>query len=132
MKVTRDNASPIEVTLTVEMAEEDENPFVERSYRRTVSRINVPGFRRGKAPRHIVERMIGRTALVQEALEFLVPETLHQVLQDQDVEAFAEPSIEITDIEPVSFTATVPLEPSVDLRDYRTIRVESESTEVSV
>ena len=94
MKVTRDNASPIEVTLTVEMAEEDENPFVERSYRRTVSRINVPGFRRGKAPRHIVERMIGRTALVQEALEFLVPETLHQVLQDQDVDAFAEPSIE--------------------------------------
>ena len=131
MKVTRDNASPIEVTLTVEMAEEDENPFVERSYRRAVSRINVPGFRRGKAPRYIVERMIGRTALVQEALEFLVPETLHQVLQDQDVDAFAEPSIEITDMEPVSFTATIPLEPSVDLGDYRTIRVESETTEVS-
>ena len=131
MKVTRDNSSPIEVTLTVEMATEDENPFIERSYRRTVSRINIPGFRRGRAPRHIVESMVGRTALVQEALEFMVPETLDQVLQDEEVSAFAEPAIEVTDLEPVSFTAKVPLEPAVDLGDYRSIRVESEPASVA-
>ena len=130
MKVTRDNASPIELTLTVELAEEDENPFIDRSYRRTVSRVNIPGFRRGKAPRHIVERMLGRPTLLQEALDFMVPETLDQVLREQEVEAFAEPSIEITDLEPVSFTATIPLEPTVDLGDYLSIRVESDTTEV--
>lgn len=131
MKVTRDNATPIEITLTVELEPEDENPFLERSYRRTVSRINIPGFRRGKAPRRIVEGMVGRTALLQEALEFMVPETLNKVLTDEEVSAFGEPSIEVTDLEPVSFTATVPLEPDVDLGDYRTLRVESTAVQVS-
>ena len=131
MKVTRENSSPIEITLTVELAAEDENPFIERSYRRAVSRINIPGFRRGRAPRHIVESMVGRTTLLQEALEFMVPETLDQVLQDEAVSAFAEPSIEVTDLEPVSFTAKVPLEPTIDLGDYRSIRVETEPPDVS-
>ena len=131
MKVTRDNSSPIEVTLTVELATEDENPFIDRSYRRVVSRLNIPGFRRGRAPRHIVESMMGRTALLQEALEFMVPETLDKVLRDEEVSAFGEPSIEVTELEPVSFTATVPLEPTVDLRDYREIRVETEPVEVT-
>ncbi len=131
MKVTRDNSSPIEVTLTVELATEDENPFIDRSYRRVVSRLNIPGFRRGRAPRHIVESMMGRTALLQEALEFMVPETLDKVLQDEEVSAFGEPSIEVTELEPVSFTATVPLEPTVDLAGYREIRVETEPVKVT-
>ena len=131
MKVTRDNASPIEVTLTVELATDDENPFIERSYRRVVSRLNIPGFRRGRAPRHIVESMMGRTALLQEALEFMVPETLDKVLQDEEVSAFGDPSIEVTELEPVSFTATIPLEPTVDLGNYREIRVETEPVEVT-
>ncbi|MCY3691303.1 MAG: trigger factor family protein [Chloroflexi bacterium] len=130
MKVTRDNATPIELTLTVELEPEDENPFLERSYRRTVSRINIPGFRRGKAPRRIVESMVGRTALLQEALDFMVPETLDKVLTDEEVSAFAEPSIEVTELEPVSFTATIPLEPTIDLGDYRSLRIESEPVEV--
>ncbi len=130
MRVTRDNVSPIEITLSVELETEDENPFLERSYRRTVSRINIPGFRRGKAPRSIVESMVGRTALLQEALDFMVPETLDKVLTDEDVSAFGEPSIEVTDLEPVSFTATVPLEPTVELGDYRSLRVDSEPVEI--
>ena len=130
MRVTRDNVSPIEITLSVELETEDENPFLERSYRRTVSRINIPGFRRGKAPRSIVESMVGRTALLQEALDFMVPETLDKVLTDEDVSAFGEPSIEVTDLEPVSFTATVPLEPTIELGDYRSLRVDSEPVEI--
>lgn len=131
MKVTRDSSSPIELKLTVEMAEEDANPFLERSYRRTVSRVNVPGFRRGKAPRRVVENLVGRTALLQEALDFMVPETLDRVLRDEEVLAFSEPSIEVTDLDPVSFTATVPLEPTVELGDYRSIRVAADAEEVS-
>ena len=128
MKVTRENASPIEITLAVELAPEDENPFIERSYRRAVSRINVPGFRRGRAPRRIVEGIVGRSNLVQEALEFMLPETLDKILQEEAVSAFAEPSIQVIRLEPVSFRATVPLEPTVELGDYRAIRVESGDT----
>ena len=131
MKVTWDNSSPVEVTLTVEMDAQDESPFLERSYRRAVGRVNIPGFRRGRAPRQVVERMVGRTALLQEAIDFMVPETLNKVLADAQIAAFADPRIEVTELEPaVAFTATIPLEPTVELGDYQALRVEHEPVTV--
>ena len=131
MKVTRESATPIEVTLTIEMDSQDEDPFIDRSYRRSVGRMSIPGFRRGKAPRSIVESFVGRTALLQEALEFMIPETLDQVLRDEGLQAFVEPEIELNDLEPVSFKAVVPLEPVVDLGDYQSIRVEENPVEIT-
>ena len=131
MNVTKDSASATEVTLVVEMEPEDEEPFIGRSYRRLVSRIQIPGFRRGKAPRSIVESHVGRPALVQEALEFMIPETLDQVLKDEEIQAFMEPELDLLEIEPVSFKAVVPLEPVVDLGDFRVIRLEREPVEVT-
>lgn len=130
MKVTRESVTPTELTLNIVMDSEDEDPFVNRSYRRTVGRLQIPGFRKGKAPRSIVESYVGRTALVQEALEFMIPETLDKVLKEEDVQAFIEPQIEVTEIEPVSFTAVVPLEPQVDLGEFRSIRLQKEVTEI--
>ncbi len=131
MKVTRESETPIEVTLTIEMDSQDEEPFVDRSYRRTVGRLAIPGFRKGKAPRSIVERYVGRAALLQEALDFMIPETLDQALRDEGLQAFVDPEVELNDIEPVSFKAVVPLEPVVDLGDYQNLRVESPPVEVT-
>ena len=131
MKVTREADSPIEVTLTIEMDSQDEESFIDRSYRRSVGRLAIPGFRKGKAPRSIVENYVGRTALLQEALEFMIPETLDQVLRDEGLQAFVEPEVELNEIEPVSFKAVVPLEPVVDLGDYQSLRVESSPVEVT-
>ena len=131
MKVTRESVTPTEVTLNIVMDSEDEDPFVNRSYRRTVGRLQIPGFRKGKAPRSIVESYVGRTALVQEALEFMIPETLDRVLKEEDVQAFIEPQIEVTEIEPVSFTTVVPLQPQVDLGEFRSIRLQKEVPEVN-
>ena len=131
MKVTKESANSIEVTLSVEMTNEDEDPFIDRSYRRSVGRLNIPGFRKGKAPRTIVERYVGRTALLNEALDYLIPETLDTVLRDEDIQAFAEPQIEITEIEPVTFKAIVPLEPTVNLGEYTDIRIEKEAVEIT-
>ena len=131
MKVSRESATSIEVTLNIEMDSEDEDPFIDRSYRRTVNRLQIPGFRKGKAPRSIVENYVGRTALLQEALEFMIPETLDRVLQEQELKAFAEPDVEVLDIEPLSFKAVVPLEPVVDLGDYHSIRVEHQPVTIT-
>jgi trigger factor len=131
VKVTKESVTPTEVTLSIEMDSEDEDRFIDRSYRRTVSRIQIPGFRRGKAPRSIVESYVGRTALLQEALEFMIPETLDQALKDEGLQAFAEPQVEQLEIEPVSFKAVVPLEPVVDLGDYRSIQVQREPVEIT-
>ena len=131
MNVIKESASPTEVTLNISMDSEDEEPFLSRSYRRLATRLQIPGFRRGKAPRSIVESHVGRSALVQEALEFMIPETLDQVLKDEDLQAFIEPQLELLEMEPVSFKAVVPLEPLVDLGDFRGIRVEQEPVEVT-
>jgi trigger factor len=131
VKVTKESVTSTEVTLNIEMDPADEDPFIDRSYRRSVGRMQIPGFRKGKAPRSIVERYVGRTALLQEALEFMIPETLDRVLRDEDLRAFVEPHIELTDVEPVSFKAVVPLEPLVELGDYRAIRVEQTPVEIT-
>ena len=130
MIVTKESETPTDITLNVSMASEDEEPFIGRSYRRLASRVKIPGFRPGKAPRSIVESHLGRTALVQEALEFMIPETLNQVLSDESIQAFADPQLELLEIEPVSFKAIVPLEPLVDLGDFRGIHVDREPVDI--
>jgi len=129
--VTKESETPTDITLNVSMASEDEEPFIGRSYRRLASRVKIPGFRPGKAPRSIVESHLGRTALVQEALEFMIPETLNQVLSDESIQAYADPQLELLEIEPVSFKAIVPLEPIVDLGDFRSIHVDREPVEIT-
>ena len=131
MNITKESDSPTEVTLNVELDAEDEEPFITRSYRRVVARVNIPGFRPGKAPRSIVENHLGRSALVQEALEFMVPETLDQILKQENLQAFMEPELEILEIEPVSFKAVVPLEPLVELGDLSSISVKREPVEIT-
>ena len=126
MNVTRESDSPTEVTLSILMDADDEEPYLNRSYRRVVNRLQIPGFRPGKAPRSVVESHVGRTTLVQEALEFMIPESLDKVLKEQEIKAFADPELEVLDLEPVSFKATVPLEPEVDLGVIRSIRLERE------
>ena len=130
MNVTRESDNSTEVTLSILMDSEDEEPFLNRSYRRLVSRVRIPGFRPGKAPRSVVENHLGRLTLVQEALEFMIPESLDQVLKEQDIQAFSEPQLEVLDLEPVSFKAVVPLEPTIDLGDLSSISVESPDVEI--
>ena len=131
MNVTKESENPTEVTLSISMDTADEEPFLTRSYRRLATRVQIPGFRPGKAPRAIVENHVGRAALVQEALEFMIPETLDQVLKDEDLQAFSEPQLELVEMEPVQFKAVVPLEPIVELGDFRAIRLEREPVEVT-
>ena len=130
MNVTRESENPTEVTLSILMDSEDEEPFLNRSYRRLAGRVRIPGFRPGKAPRSIVESHLGRETLVQEALEFMIPESLDQVLREHEIRAFVEPQLEVLDLEPVSFKAVVPLEPMVDLGDFRSIRLEPVDVEI--
>ena len=131
MNVTKDSVTPTEVTLTISMDAEDEEPFLNRSYRRVASRVRIPGFRPGKAPRSVIENHLGRDALVHEALEFMIPESLDKVLKDEDIQAFIEPQLEMIEMAPVSFKAVVALEPIVDLGEFHSIHLEREEVEVT-
>ena len=130
MNVTRESDNPTEVTLNVYMESADEEPFLNRSYRRLAGRVRIPGFRPGKAPRSVVERHLGRAALVQEALEFMLPESLDQVLREQEIRAFLDPQLEVLNLEPVSFKATIALEPQIELGEFRSIRLTPPAVEI--
>ena len=129
--VTTESSSSTEVILNIAMDAADEEPFIARSYRRTVGNLSIPGFRKGKAPRSVVENHVGRQALLREALDYMIPETLNRALQDQGLQAFIEPQVEMLEWEPVSFKAVIPLEPAVDLGDFRQLRLEKAAAEVS-
>ena len=131
MNVTKDSVTTTEITLTIAMDTDDEEPFLNRSYKRVASRVRIPGFRPGKAPRSVIENHLGREALVHEALEFMIPESLDQVLKDEDIQAWMEPKLEVLGMEPVSYKAVVPLEPVVDLGEFQAIRLERETVEVT-
>jgi len=114
----------------VEAEPEEVEKSLSDAYRHLVNRIEVPGFRRGKAPRNMLERHIGRSALLEEAVEHLVPELLGKAIDEQKVDIIARPQIEITKIDPIVFKATVSLPPVVELGDYSQIRVDKEPVNV--
>ena len=131
VKVTTESSNPTEIILNIALEAADEEPFIDRSYRRTVGNLAIPGFRKGKAPRSVVESHVGRQALLREALDYMIPETLNRVMQERELRAFIEPQVEMLEWEPVAFKAVIPLEPAVDLGDFRQLRLEKEPREIT-
>ncbi|MFW6195501.1 MAG: trigger factor [Chloroflexota bacterium] len=132
MKVTQEPADEQQVVLHVEVDEDHLEEHMNRAYRSLVQKVNIPGFRKGKAPRRIVENMIGREHLLEEAMESLVPDAVSKAIEQESVQAYGAPSVNVTEREPLpKLDVTVPLEPTVDLADYRSIGVSAEPEEVT-
>lgn len=131
MKVSSSELPPRQVALDIEVEQERVDRAMEEAFRRLAPRVNVPGFRRGKAPRPLVERVIGRERVLEEALEHLVPQVLSDAIKQEQVEAYDRPRIESIELEPLRVKARVPLAPRVELGDYRAqLRVTPEPVEV--
>ncbi|MDO8531868.1 MAG: trigger factor [Dehalococcoidia bacterium] len=126
MKVATERTTENQAVLNVELEPEEMEQWLDKAYKRLVQRVVVPGFRKGKAPRPILEVQVGRERLVEEAIQILVPETTEKLIKEQSLEAFAEPKFEVEKTNPVTFKATIPLKPDVDLGDYASIRVATE------
>jgi trigger factor len=131
VKVTLERLPESRVLLDIEVDSERLEKSLDVAYRRVANKARIPGFRPGKAPRPIVERMIGREGLIREALDQLVPDVYNEVLEQEDVQAVDHPELEIVEIDPVRFKATVPVRPNVELNEYEAIRVERDSVDVS-
>lgn len=127
MKVTKEKIENSQAFLTIEMEPSEVEASLEKAYERLVVKANVPGFRKGKAPRAVLERHIGKDRLFENALDTLIPDAYEKALKEQEIEAFAQPQIDVTQAEPLIFKAIVPLKPSVKLGDYRNIKIENEA-----
>lgn len=131
MKVTLERLPESRVQLEIEVDDERLERSLDRAYKSVASRTRIPGFRPGKAPRPVVERLLGREGLIREALDKLVPDVYNEAIEAEDVHAIDQPELEIVELEPVRFKATVPVLPTVDLGDYHAVRVEREPVEAT-
>ena len=130
MKVSTQRLPESQVLLEIEVDPQQMERSMERAYKKLVERIEVPGFRKGKTPRAMLERHIGRERLLQEAIDIVIPEAYNQALEENDIDAIDQPQIEMTGAEPLSFKATVPVRPTVELGDYRALSVAREPVDV--
>ena len=130
MKVSTERIENSQIVLQVEADPDELERSMEGAYHSLVTRAEVPGFRRGKAPREMLERHIGRETLFGEALDRLIPQLLSQAIEDHGIEAIARPDIEITQTDPVTFKATVSVPPTVELGNYKEINIAPEPVEV--
>ncbi len=130
MKVSTQRLPESQILIEIEVDGKQMERSMDRAYRKLVTRIDVPGFRKGKTPRAMLERHIGHERLLQEAIDLLVPEAYNQALEENEIDAIDQPQIEMTGSEPLSFKATVPVRPTVDLGDYKALRVPLEPVEV--
>ncbi|MDA1096537.1 MAG: trigger factor [Chloroflexi bacterium] len=124
MKVATEATTNRQVLLEIELDAPEIEEHKQRAYRKLVQRTVVPGFRKGKAPRTILERYLGAEALVQEDLEELLERMMTQAVEQEKLVTVARPEItEVASLEPLLFKVTVALTPTVDLGDYRSIRL---------
>lgn len=131
MKISTQTEENRQAVVQIEVEGPEMEESLDKAYQQVVRRVRIPGFRKGKAPRAIVERYVGKEGLQKEALEDLVPQLCARVVEEQKMEVIAQPEIEILQIEPVVFKATFPLRPQVVLGDYKSIRLESKPVEIS-
>ena len=131
MKVTKEDAASREVVLNIELDSDDVEPYLDRSYRRMVNRVQIPGFRKGKAPRTLVENYLGKEAMIRDSLDYIAQQSIEKAIETEELDIFGEPDVEVIEVNPPSFKATLCLEPIVDLGDFRSLRIKPDPVEVT-
>ena len=112
--------------LTIEVSAEELDKAMEKAYQKQKSRISLPGFRKGKAPRKMIESMYGKGVFMEDAVNSLVPQEYSKAIADCDLEIVSQPEINVTQMEPgkaLIFTADVATKPEVTLGDYKGVEV---------
>jgi len=132
VQVEKLEKSMAKLTITVEATKFD--AAVDSAYQKNKGKIALPGFRKGKAPRAMIEKMYGTGVFFEDAANELIPEAYETAAKESELEIVAQPEIEVTQMDKGTdfiFTATVAIKPEVTLGDYKGIEVEKKEAEVS-
>ena len=120
--------------LTIEVSSEEFENAIAKAYKKNKNKISMPGFRKGKAPRAMIEKMYGKGIFYEDAANSIIPDAYADAAKESELEIVAQPEIDVTQIEsgkPFIFTATVALKPEVTLGEYKGIEVEKKEVEVT-
>lgn len=120
--------------LTIEVPAEEFEKALDAAYQREKKRINIPGFRKGKAPRRLIEQMYGKEVFYEDAVNALIPEAYEKELENCGEAVVSQPKISVVQVEagkPFIFTAEVALKPEVTLGVYKGVKVPAADLEVT-
>ena len=134
MKSAVETLSPTRAKLTVEVPFEELKPSLDAAYKKIAQQINIPGFRRGKVPPQVIDRQVGRGAVLDEALNEVIPAKYMEALQENNLEPLAQPEIDMTkfeDNEVLEFTAEVDVKPEFTVPAYDAVQAQVEDVEVT-
>ncbi|MCF8010535.1 MAG: trigger factor [Clostridiales bacterium] len=134
MKATAERIEKNTVELEVEVDVEAFEEGVEKACKKLIKKVNIPGFRRGKAPRRVLENYVGKSAIHNEAVEEVIPNAYMEALEETGVEPVAQPEVELLQVEegePLKFKATVKVKPEPKLGQYEGIEMTKVPAEVA-
>lgn len=120
--------------LTIEVAAEEFEKAIETAYQKNKNKISIPGFRKGKVPRQMIEKMYGKEVFYEDAANALIPGAYEKALEECEEDIVSSPTIDVTQIEagkPFIFTAEVALKPEVKLGKYKGVKIEKADTSVT-
>ncbi|MCD6230734.1 MAG: trigger factor [Dehalococcoidia bacterium] len=124
MKITSEKMEHCQVTLRIEVDQGEMDKSLDKTYRRLSRKLSIPGFRKGKVPRVVLEQHVGRDTLLDEALDDLLPELYNQALDSEKLDPVDKGQVEILQKDPAVFKAIVPLKPEVELGNYHDIKLD--------
>jgi trigger factor len=126
VKSTVENLTPTRVRLSVEVPFDDLKPSLDAAYRKIGAQIRIPGFRPGKAPARVIDQRVGRSAVLDEAMQDALPKAYSEAAREHDLRPLGQPDIDVTNLtdnESLSFTAEVDVRPEISLPDLDGIEV---------
>lgn len=127
---TKENAEKNRVSFEFKVGAEEFENAVAKAYKKNVGKINIQGFRRGKAPRAIIERYYGKEVFYEDAVNIVLPDAYDKAIEEQNIEAVAQPEIDVKEISAetgVVFTAKVAVKPEFELGQYKGVKVKKVS-----
>ena len=131
MKVTTEKTEDRQAFLKIEVEPTEVEAGTEKAYQRLVKRVEVPGFRRGKAPRAIFERHYGKGRLFDEALDDIIPDVYKKAIDELKIDPVAQPHMDVETENPLVLKATVPLKPVTTVGDYHSIDIKPREVEIT-
>ncbi|HHS98152.1 MAG TPA: trigger factor [Chloroflexi bacterium] len=131
LQITTEPVEPRQVRLTIDVPEGRVREEMRRVARTIARQVSIPGFRKGRAPYHVIAQRLGEDFLRKEAAENLIEPVFKEAVEREGIEPAAPASLEEMKAEPLQYTFTVPLTPEVDLGDYRSLRIKPRTVRVT-
>ncbi len=124
MKFKQSKEKNRQVSLDVDLDDKDLEPYYKIGYKKLVKKITIPGFRKGKAPYHIIESQYGKETIISEALDNILSDKTTEAIKESKLESYMPPKIELKNFNPIKFTIILPLQPQIALGEINKIKLE--------